>query len=137
MPVKLTEKYVKDQIKTIITMYSKYNSIYTLCPMTFGYGESGHPDRLILVQGRLLGVEVKKDHNNSHTRPELKASPSEAAQKIQAAKIAAAGGEWMCVHYGNLWELVKWLDAAVDKGQDMFDAKDREKLLALLQKAAS
>ena len=62
----ITEKRAKDKVKKIIELYSKYNDIYSLCPVTFGYGESGHPNRLILVGGNVIGIEVKKDGNNYH-----------------------------------------------------------------------
>lgn len=110
----ITEKYVKERIKKILAIYEKYYPIYTYCPMTFGYGESGHPDRIILLYSTYIGVEVKKDVNNHHCRPELKAKPNEVMQKKQAEKIRASGGLWLCVHSGNLNELVNLLDAVTD-----------------------
>ena len=109
MPAKLTEKAVKERIKKILDPYIAFSHIYTFCPMTFGYGASGHPDRIIVTNGRFLGVEVKKDHNNHHTRPELKAKPNEVMQQRQKAAIEAAGGEWLCIHSENLGVLVAWL----------------------------
>lgn len=110
MPAKLTEKAVKDRVKAIIGFFQKYHpAIYTFCPMTFGYGASGHPDRIILVGGHFLGVEIKKDANNYHCKPHLKPRPNEAMQARQAATIRAAGGEWVCIHSGNLDVLVDWL----------------------------
>lgn len=109
-PVAVTEKLVKDKVKKIIELYSKYNPIYTFCPMTFGYGESGHPDRILLVGGNFVGIEIKKDENNHHCRPELKAKPNEVMQKRQAQKITNAGGAWVCIHNDNLQMLVDLLD---------------------------
>lgn len=107
---KVTEKYVKEKVREIIKIIGRVVPIYTLTPMTVGYGVSGHPDRLLLIGGHLFGLEIKKDINNHHTRPELKPKPNEAAQKLRAAEIRAAGGTWMCVHSGNLWEFVQMVD---------------------------
>lgn len=112
---KITEKLVKSKITEIIKEYEKRTPIYTFCPMTFGYGESGHPDRLLLINGTFIGIEAKKDRNNSHTRPELKAKPNEVAQRKQAEKIRAAGGYWICIHHDNLHELRDLLDRVLLK----------------------
>ena len=106
----ITEKHAKDKVKKIIELYSKYNDIYSFCPMTFGYGESGHPDRILLVGGNFVGIEVKKDENNHHCRPELKPKSNEVMQKRQAQKITNAGGAWICIHNDNLQMLVDLLD---------------------------
>lgn len=106
----ITEKLAKSKIKKIIDIFSKYNAIYTLTPMTMGYGESGHPDRLLLINGRLIGIEAKKDHKNHHTCPNLKAKPNEVMQQRQANKIKDAGGVWVCIHNYNLGELLNILD---------------------------
>lgn len=112
--IQITEKLVKERIKIIIKAFQTANDIYTFCPMTFGYGESGHPDRIVVANGRFLGVEVKKDDKNSHCRPDRKPTKNEAAQRIQAERIKRAGGEWMCIHSGNLKEFVDWLARACD-----------------------
>ena len=93
----ITEKAVKDRVKRILEPYTAFSNIYTFCPMTFGYGASGHPDRIILAGGHFLGVEIKKDANNYHCKPHLKPA------------IRAAGGDWLCIHSGNLDVLVDWL----------------------------
>ena len=112
----ITEKLAKDKVKKIIELYSKYNPIYSFCPMTFGYGESGHPDRILLVGGNFVGIEVKKDENNHHCRPELKPkSNNEVMQKRQAQKITNAGGAWICIHNNNLQDLVDLLDSKCRK----------------------
>lgn len=113
---KITEKLAKDKVKKIIDLYSKYNDIYSFCPMTFGYGESGHPDRVLLVDGNFVAIEVKKDENNHHCRPELKKPRSnEVMQKRQAQKITNAGGAWICIHNNNLQDLVDLLDSKCRK----------------------
>ena len=112
----ITEKLVKDKVKKIIELYSGYNDIYSFCPMTFGYGESGHPDRILLVGGNFVGIEVKKNENNHHCRPELKPkSNNEVMQKRQAQKITNAGGAWICIHNNNLQDLVDLLDSKCRK----------------------
>lgn len=119
----VTEKLVKDKVKKIIEFYSKYNDIYSFCPMTFGYGESGHPDRLLLINGMLIGIEVKKDENNHHSRPELKAKPNEVMQKKQAQKITNAGGAWVCIHNDNLPVLFGLLNQhALHKSHEFSDS---------------
>lgn len=109
-PAQVTEKLVKDKIRKVVDIFGKYNPIYTLTPMTMGYGESGHPDRLLLINDKLIGIEAKKDKNNHHTRPELKPKSNEVMQKRQAEKIRNAGGEWICVHNENIGELVQLLN---------------------------
>lgn len=108
--VAMTEKRAKDRIKKVLEVFAKYNDIYSFCPMTFGYGDSGHPDRIVLINGQFIGVEVKKDMNNHHCRPELKAKPNEVMQKRQAENIRKASGQWLCIHNFNLLELVSLLD---------------------------
>lgn len=132
---KITEAFVKDKVKQIVTVFSKYANVYTFCPMTFGYGENGHPDRIIVVNGVFIGVEVKKDKNNHHSRPELKAKPNEVMQKKQAAKIQAAGGVWLCVHNSNLMDLAVVLCTVVfgnQAGLMYLHQEDRERVMKLV-----
>lgn len=128
----LTEKHAKDKVKKLIDLYAKYNNVYTFCPMTFGYGESGHPDRVVVINGKYIGIEVKKDENNHHCRPDLKAKPNEIAQKKQANKIVAAGGYWICIHNNNLYELVRLLDKVARTPSMSFDDTDFEKYRRLM-----
>lgn len=127
----LTEKHAKDRVKKIIELYAKYNAIYSFCPMTFGYGESGHPDRILLVNSKFVGIEVKKDENNHHCRPELKAKPNEVMQKRQAQKITNAGGAWICVHNDNMQMLVDLLDSKCCTDSSQFEIGDYDMLLKL------
>lgn len=130
-PVYLTEKYAKDKVKKIIELYSKYNNIYSFCPITFGYGESGHPDRVLLVGGKFVGIEVKKDENNHHCRPELKPKSNEVMQKRQAQKITNAGGVWICVHNNNLQDFVDLLDSICAIRCNKFKQTDFDLLVKL------
>lgn len=130
-PATLTEKHAKERVKKIIELYAKYNDIYSFCPMTFGYGESGHPDRILLVNGKFVGIEVKKDENNHHCRPELKAKPNEVMQKRQAQKITNAGGAWICIHNNNLQDLVDLLDSKCRVECCQFEQADFDLLMKL------
>lgn len=125
MATKLTEKAVKERVKKILDLYAKYNTMYRLNPMTFGYGESGHPDTLILLGGKMLGIECKKDRNNHHVRPELKAKPNEVMQKRQRDKIIGAGGEWLCVYNENFIELFFVLEHMAGITKSQFSPSDQ------------
>lgn len=127
-----TEKWVKAQVKKLLDLYSKYVPIYRMCPMTFGYGESGHPDTVILINGKLLGIEVKKDKNNHHTRPELKAKPNEVMQKRQAEAISKAGGYWICVYDENIHELDAIISEIGNVDYSGWDVKDFKQLAKLV-----
>jgi len=127
----VTEKHAKDKVKKIIELYSKYNDVYSFCPMTFGYGESGHPDRILLVGGNFIGIEVKKDENNHHCRPELKPKSNEVMQKRQAQKITNAGGAWICIHNNNLQDLVDLLDKKCRTECRQFEKTDFDLLMKL------
>ena len=127
-----TEKWVKAQVKKLIDLYSKYVPVYRMCPMTFGYGESGHPDIVILIKGKMLGIEVKKDKNNHHVRPELKAKSNEAMQKRQAEAISKAGGYWICVYDENIHELDAVIREIGNVDYGGWDVKDFKQLAKLV-----
>lgn len=105
MPKKTNESHVKAVVKKLIDEAAQVKPLYTMTPATFGFGESGHPDRILLLDGVMYGIECKKDINNSHSRPELKPTQSEAFQKLQLKRLAAAGGVPMVIHKDNLAEL--------------------------------
>ena len=105
MPKKITEAHVKAVVKSLIDEAAKIKPLYTMTPATFGFGESGHPDRILLLDGVMYGVECKKDINNSHSRPELNPTKSEAFQKLQLKRLKAAGGIPLVIHKDNLDEL--------------------------------
>lgn len=105
MPKKINESHVKAVVKNLIDEAAKIKPLYTMTPATFGFGESGHPDRILLLGGVMYGIECKKDINNSHSRPELKPTKSEAFQKLQLKKLTAAGGIALVIHKDNLDEL--------------------------------
>lgn len=110
----MLEKDVKDRVKDIVLAAGKLVPLYTMCPMTFGYGESGHPDRLLYINGYLLGIECKKNGNTSLLRPELKATSSERAQKHRLREITAAGGISIVVHSGNLKQFKALIEEIID-----------------------
>lgn len=105
MPTKVSEAQVKAIVKKLVDEAAKIRPLYSMTPATFGFGESGHPDRILLLDGIMYGVECKKDINNSHSRPELKPNKSEAFQRIQLRKIRTAGGRTLVIHKDNLDEL--------------------------------
>lgn len=129
----ITEKLVKERIKKILTVYAKHNDLYTFCPMMVGFGDNGHPDRIVVINGVFIGIESKRDRNNHHTRPELKPKPNEAAQKIQAERIIAAGGLWVCIHSENLNELLDLLDLHAAVARAEFPTDDQKRIAALTQ----
>lgn len=133
MTSKPTEKAVKERIKKILDLYAKYNAMYKLNPMTFGYGESGHPDTLVLLGGKLLGIECKRDKNNHHIRPELKAKPNEVMQKRQRDKIVGAGGMWLCVYNENFIELFWALEEMTRNSHTTFNPDDQKLLKKYLE----
>lgn len=110
MPTKVSEAHVKAVVKSLIDEAAKIKPLYTMTPATFGFGESGHPDRILLLDGVMYGVECKKDINNSHSRPELKPTKSEAFQKLQLKRLKAAGGIPLVIHKDNLDELKTLLE---------------------------
>lgn len=110
---KLTEKQVKDRVACIITAYKAHNEIYTFTPFMGLYGTSGHPDRILVIDGKFIGLEIKRDEANAHVRPNRKPTPSEARQRYQAEQIRKAGGSWACIHANNLPELTMILDRYV------------------------
>lgn len=111
MAKKILESHVKAVVKLLIDEAAKIRPLYTMTPATFGFGESGHPDRILLLDGVMYGVECKKDRNNSHTRPELKPNKSEAFQKLQLARLEKAGGISLVIHKDNLDDLKTILEA--------------------------
>lgn len=127
-----TERAVKARIKSVIDLYGRYNELYTLCPMTMGYGESGSPDRLLLINGRLIGIEAKRDGANAHDNPSRKPTRSEAAQKLKAGEIRAAGGEWICVNSATVGKLVVLIDSFALHGSRTFTPADKAKLAKLV-----
>lgn len=110
---KMLERDVKNKVKQIIDWVDKHVPIYTMTPATFGYGESGHPDRILYINGYLLGIECKKDGNTSLLRPELKPTQSEKAQKIMLRRLTKAGGIAIVVHKDNLTSFKALLESII------------------------
>ena len=84
----MTERQVKDKVNKILANYP----CYKLCPMTFGYGASGHPDILVLLNGRLIGIECKRSDKTYHLDKTRTPTSSERYQAIQLEKIKQCGG---------------------------------------------
>ena len=47
--------------KKAIDKYLKSINAWYCCPTTFGFGPSGVPDRIVCLNGRLIGIEVKRE----------------------------------------------------------------------------
>lgn len=110
MATKVSEAQVKAVVKKLVDEAAKIRPLYSMTPATFGFGESGHPDRILLLDGIMYGIECKKDTNNSHSRLELKPTQIEAFQKLQHKRLAAAGGVPMIIHKDNLADLKDLLE---------------------------
>ncbi|RQH06607.1 hypothetical protein [Paraburkholderia dinghuensis] len=82
------EGEVKQRCKALFTRVGAYRAMV----VTFGFGESGHPDFLVCLHGALIGVETKATAK----------SPVSALQRLRLKQIRQAGGLAFIVHDGNL-----------------------------------
>lgn len=73
------EGAVKDRIKKLL----KARGVWFFMPASNGFGQSGIPDFICCLDGRLIGIEVKAPGKLKNTT---------AMQDIQLAAIRAAGG---------------------------------------------
>lgn len=76
------EKRVK---KTVVEVLKKHR-VWYFFPANNGFGKSGIPDIIAIVNGEFIGIEVKS----------AKGKPTEL-QKICGAEIEEAGGTWLVV----------------------------------------
>lgn len=107
------EGKVKSLLDGVLARLSKRTPCYVLKPMTFGYGASGHPDVVLVLCGRVVGIEVKARANNAHTNKQRKGNMSERFQRKMAGRLVDAGGYWLCAHGGNLGAVEEFLQALV------------------------
>jgi hypothetical protein len=76
--------------------------IWHYFPANNGYGKSGIPDVVAIVDGTFVGVEVKADANKKPTPLQL----------LRAKEIQEAGGFWFLVYSDNcIFKLVTWIVA--------------------------
>ena len=76
------------KIKARLDRMLKEEGLWFFSPQAGPYGVSGIPDRIVILCGRFLGVEVKADESKKLTR----------LQEACRDKILAAGGFWFRVH---------------------------------------
>ncbi|MGF6599771.1 hypothetical protein P3T23_004505 [Paraburkholderia sp. GAS448] len=81
------EGEIKARCKALFARVGAYRAMV----VTFGYGESGHPDFLVCLHGALVGVETKATTK----------SPVSALQRLRLKQIRAAGGLAFVVHADN------------------------------------
>ena len=94
------EGKVKKQVTDVLKKYS----IWYFFPGNNGFGKSGIPDIIAIVDGHFLGVEVKS----------ATGKPTEL-QKICGRQIEEAGGTWLVVSNDVTLEV---LDAILQNRKD-------------------
>lgn len=60
------------KIKTRLDKMFKKHKVWYFSPQSGPFGRAGVPDRLAVVQGRLLGVEAKSDKTKKPTALQIK-----------------------------------------------------------------
>lgn len=81
------EGQIKKRCKALFRRVGAYRAMV----VTYGYGESGHPDFLVCLHGVLLGVETKATEKKPPTKLQL----------FRLRQIRQAGGMTFVVHAGN------------------------------------
>lgn len=96
------ESKVKRVVDAMLKAYGAFN--YT--PTTAGYGRSGFFDRLVLLKGVPIGVELKATADDMPTR----------LQTQNALDWFESGGAVLCIHKDNIDELRAYLACANASG---------------------
>lgn len=94
------ESKVKDRVKKIL---AKFQKTYHLMPVTGGYGSSGAPDIIALVEGKFIGIECKANGNK----------PT-ALQMKHLEKIVGADGYGFVVDDKSIGVFILALDNVVN-----------------------
>jgi hypothetical protein len=81
------EGEVKKLCKALFARVGAYRAMV----VTFGFGESGHPDFLVCLHGALIGVETKATAK----------SPVTKLQRLRLKQVRAAGGLAFIVYDAN------------------------------------
>jgi hypothetical protein len=76
--MKTPEGYEKADVDKYL---NSLNNCCYFCPYTGGYGRSGAPDRIALIEGTFWGIEVKREGKESTVK-----------QASRMREIRAAGG---------------------------------------------
>lgn len=92
------------KVKKRVTEVLKKHKVWYFSPANNGFGKSGIPDIIAIVDGHFLGVEVKS----------ATGKPTEL-QKICGKQIEDAGGTWLLVSDDATLEV---LDAVLQNRKD-------------------
>lgn len=92
------------KVKKQVTEVLKKHKVWYFSPANNGFGKSGIPDIIAIVDGHFLGVEVKS----------ATGKPTEL-QKICGKQIEEAGGTWLVVSNDVTLEV---LDAVLQNRKD-------------------
>ena len=76
------------KVKRKLDRLLKQLGVWYFCPMGGAFGKAGIPDRIAIVRGRFIGIEVKADEKSKPTALQLKCGE----------QIEAAGGVWFLVN---------------------------------------
>jgi len=92
------------RVKKRVTEVLKKHKVWYFSPANNGFGKSGIPDIIAIVDGHFLGIEVKS----------ATGKPTEL-QKICGKQIEDAGGTWLLVSDDATLEV---LDAVLQNRKD-------------------
>ncbi len=92
------------KVKKRVTEVLKKHKVWYFSPANNGFGKSGIPDIIAIVDGHFLGIEVKS----------ATGKPTEL-QKICGKQIEDAGGTWLLVSDDATLEV---LDAVLQNRKD-------------------
>jgi len=87
--------------KDILDKYLKKIGAYVVKPATYGYGESGHSDRIICYRGRFCSTEVKR--------------PGKEPTKLQWRRIEAVHKAGGVALWGTAEKIITGLKEAFPK----------------------
>lgn len=91
------------KVKRRVTDVLKLHKCWYFCPANNGFGKSGIPDIVAIVNGLFVGIEVKADHTRKPTE----------LQKKCGEDIMAHGGTWFLVYDNDtLAELIQFIARA-------------------------
>lgn len=90
------------KIKALVTKELKALGIWYFFPGNNGFGKSGIPDIIAIVDGRFVGIECKSDPSKQPTALQVKCGE----------EIKAAGGSWILVRCKDDVNLVNKLKQA-------------------------
>lgn len=98
------EGKIKARVDKLLHQYK----IWYFSPQSGPYGRSGIPDRIAIVEGLFVGIEVKADKTKKPTRLQIDCM----------AKIEAAGGKCFVVYDDEtLIHLKEFINARTAKGK--------------------